>query len=293
MTGPYMVKSSLRSTILKTMDGLITAAVTPAWKAMSAAVEQIRAKIEPKLGEYVDPIGKAKQAIIDKMTDSVMGAVNPLLDQHVKPHVNKIVEAMIKPVKDSYEESMEIFNGAIKKFTETADLAKPNFRELDWTARSYWTMRPATSKLDAMYDPLFVLREAFPDISPWSLVWAGQDQIRQKMDNAVFTFEDKLTKKLADNPQADKSVIEEVRLSVIEEYQFDAEVHKTMFYTEIIKLIVMPPLTKVLGTVSGPILDPLQDLIPELVQQFVDLGEEFDNFVDSLVDKLIESLLNV
>jgi len=241
------------------------------------------------MADYVDPIGSCKRSITEKMTDSVMNAVNPLLDQHVKPHIGKIIEAISKPMKGAHDDSTDIFNEAIKKFAETADMTKLNFRELDWTSRSYWTMRPATSKLDMMNEPLSLLREVFPDISPWSLIWNGQDQIRQKMDNAVYTFQVKLQKKLEENPQADKAVIEEVRLSVIEEYQFDMELHKTMYNTEIIKLIVMPPLTKVLGTVSGPILEPLQGLIPEIVQQFVDLGEEFDNFVDQLVDKLIEA----
>jgi len=271
---------------------LVSGGVGPAWRVMSATVEEIRSKIEPKLPELVDPIGSAKQAVLDKMISAVMSVVTPLLDEHVKPHVKKIVEILTSPVRESYEESFKIFEEAIGKFAETADLKKPSFRELDWTGRSYWTMRPATSKLDIMYDPLYLLREIFSEISPWSLIWNGHDAIRKRMDNAVFTFEEKLKKKLEENENAGKEVIEEVKISVLADYKSDGEVHKTEFYGEIIKIIVMPPLKKALGVATKPVFESLDGVIPDAMKDYIDLAEEFDGFVDGLVDKLIEELLN-
>jgi len=196
------------------------------------------------------------------------------------------------PVKDAYEDSFKIFEEAIAKFAETADMKKLSFRELDWTAGSYWTMRTATSKLEVMYEPLWLLREVFSEIYPWSLIWNAQDAIRKRMDNAVYTFEERLKKKLEENPEAGKEIIEEVKQTVIQDYKLDGEVHKTEFYTEIIKIIVMPPLGKVLGPASKAVLDPLDSVIPEPMKQFIDIQEEFDNLIDTLVDKMIDAVLN-
>jgi len=287
-----MVRNSLRNAVLKTLDTLVGGGVSPAWKTMSFSVEEIRGKIEPQLKELVDPVGTAKRAVTDKITDAVMGVVTPLLDEHVKPHVKKIVDILTAPVRDAYEESFKIFEEAIGKFAETADMQKLSFRELDWTAGSYWTMRNATSKLDVMYDPLWLLREIFSEIYPWSLIWNGQDAIRKRMDNAIYTFEERLKKKLEEKPDSGKEIIEEVKQSVIQDYKFDSEVHKTEFYTEIIKIIVMPPLGKVLGPASKAVLDPLDSVIPEPMKQFIDLQEEFDNLIDTLVDKMIDAILN-
>jgi hypothetical protein len=49
--------------------------------------------------------------------------------------------------------------------------------------------RPATSKLDVMYEPLWALREIFSDIWPWSTIYNGQDMLRKKLDNAVWTYQ--------------------------------------------------------------------------------------------------------
>jgi hypothetical protein len=286
-----MVRNTVRNTVLKTLDTLVSGGVGPAWKAMSTAVEELRSKVEPNLKQLVDPVGTAKKAVVDKMIDAVMSVVTPLLDEHVKPHVKKIVEILTSPVVDAYEESFKIFEEAIGKFKETADLKKPSFRELDWTS-NYWTMRAATVKLDVMYDPLYLLREVFSEIYPWSLIWNGHDAIRKRMDNAIFTFEENLKKKLEANPETGNEVIDEVKAAVLEDYKADAEVHKIEFYSEIIKIIVMPPLKKVLDPATKPVLDPLNDAIPDPVKDYIDVSEEFDNFIDGLVDKLIEELLD-
>jgi len=293
ITGPWMVRSSIRNQVLKLIDGLVSGAVAPAWKAMSTSVEELRPKIEPKIKEAVGPIATAKKQVVDKITDAALGVVNPLLEKHVTPHLSKLIEIITAPVADSYTESFGIFEEAVKKYAENADLKNlsKGFGDLDWTGRSWWTMRPVTQKLDVMYDPLWLLREVFSEISPWSLIWNGHDQLRKRMDNAVYTFEERLKKKVEENPDAGKEVIEEVKNSVLDDYKSDGEVHRIEFYKEIIRAIVMPPLNVVLIPASKSVLEPIQSVIPDAVQQFIDIGEEFDNVVNGIVDGSIVTVI--
>jgi len=43
--GPWMIRSKIRDQVLKVIDGFVSAAVTPAWAAMSKTVEALRPKV--------------------------------------------------------------------------------------------------------------------------------------------------------------------------------------------------------------------------------------------------------
>jgi hypothetical protein len=293
LSGPWMIRNKLRNQVLKTLDTMVGAVVGPAWKTMSATVEEARKKFEPQLKELVDPLGKAKAEVLDKITDAVMGTVNPLLEKHVSPHISKIVAILTSPVSEAYDESFKIFEEAVKKYGENADLKNlsKGFGELDWTGRSWWTMRPATQKLDIMYDPLWLLREIFTDIRPWYLIWNGHDQIRQKMDNAIYTFEEGLKQEVEKNPDSGKDVIESVAGDVLKKYKHDAELHRVLFFSEILKAIVMPPFNEVLIPAVKTILDPLDSAVPETFKDFINIGDMFEQLVNKIVDGVIETVL--
>src|SRR4051794_5219497 len=101
----------------------VSAGVSPAWAAMSKTVDELRPKIEPTIKELVDPLGKAKQEIRDKIkgnmytalfffihiSGAVMGTLEPLLETHVNTHIGKIVEIIKAPVVGSYGEAYKIF----------------------------------------------------------------------------------------------------------------------------------------------------------------------------------------
>jgi len=260
---------------------------------MSSSVEEIRTKIEPTIKDSIDPIAKAKQEIVDKISEAVMGTVTPLVEQHVTPHIGKLVEIISAPFVGGYDESHGIFHEAVKKFTDSVDLKNlsKGFGEFDSTGRNYWTMRAATSKLDVMYEPLWALRDIFSEISPWGLIWRGQDQMRKKMDNAIYTFEERLKKKVEENAEAGKEVIEDVKNSVMEDFKFDSILHKIAYFLEIIKDIVMPPLNKVLHPAVKAILEPLESAIPDAVKQFIDINDEFEHIVNNIVDGCIKKVI--
>jgi hypothetical protein len=294
ITGPWMVRNTVRNTVLKTIDTLVSAGVGPAWKAMSAAVEELRPKIEPVIKTLIDPLGNAKKEIHDKIKEAVMGALEPLLEKHVNPHVGKIVEIIKSPVINAYEESGRIFEGGVKEFGETADLkdTSTGFRKLDWVSRSYWTMRPATEKLDIMYEPLWILREIFSDIYPWSMIWNAQDGIRQTTDNAIYTFETKLRTTVEKEPEAGKGAIDSALQETLAQFRNDADIQTNEMYMTILKAIIMPPFNAVANPVAKALLDPLDSAIPDAMKQFIDIGDEFQKLLEGIIDACILVVLS-
>jgi hypothetical protein len=293
ISGPWMVRNAARNQVLKIVDGLVMAAVTPAWAAMSKVVKEARPILEPKIKPLVEPVALAKKKVVDTITEKSLDIINPLLEKHVAPHLAKIVSIITSPVREAYDESYKIFDKHMKEFAETVDLKTlaPAFDKLNWVGRNWWEMRAARDKLDVMYDPLWLLHEIFTDIYPWSMIWKAHDEFSQKMDNAFYTFEVKLEKELAKNPGADKSIIEPLKAKIMKKYVHDAEIHTLEFYRYIIKCIVMPPFQATVIPACKMILEPIADTIPDPVKEFIDIMEMFDQVVDGIVDGAIDTVL--
>jgi len=257
---------------------------------MATAVEELRPKIEPTIKTMVEPLGKAKQEIHNKIKEAVMSVLTPLLEQHVNPHIGKIVQIIKSPVVDAYIEAGKIYEGSLKEFSDSATDLKDNtagFKKLDWVARSWWTMRPATEKLDVMYEPLWLLREIFTDIYPWSMIWNAQDAIRQTTDNAIFTFETKLKELLEKEPEAGKGAIERIMKDVAPQFKNDSDINTDSLYLAILKAIIMPPFNALANPATKALLEPLDSVIPEPMKQFIDIQDEFQRLLEGIIDECI------
>jgi len=260
----------------------------------------LRPKIEPKIAELADPLGKLKGEIIDKMKNGVLGIINPMLDEHVIPHLTKIVAIIKSPFYECFDECYKMFDHEIDDFKkEHGTLAdhKKGFKKLDHVAR-YWNMYPATNKLDVMYEPLWLLREIFTEIRPWSLIWNAQDDVRTMMDNAMYTFENAIEKaketdgeKLKDGAAA-AELIDASKAATLEAYKNDAGIRMNQFYMTIMKAIVMPPFNGLVIPACKTVLEPLNDMIPDPMKQFVDILEMFDQLVNGIIEGAIQRVLD-
>jgi len=293
MSGPWMIRNTIRNQILKTIDTLVSAAVAPGWKAMSAAVGELRPKIEPTIGELVEPLGKAKGDIIEKMKEGALGIINPILEEHVAPHVKKIVDIITSPMREAFEVSLNLWEEQMNKYAESFDPKDPDkgFKDFLWYPRSWWNLRPAYDKIEVMYDPLWLLREIFSDIYPWSLIWKGRDYVSNTMDNAFYTFELKLKKNLEENPEGGKEAMEKARASALKKYKKDIAYLTGDYYLQIIKTIVMPPFNKLVIPACKAILEPLASLVPDAMKQFIDIMQMFDELINGIIDGAIKTVI--
>jgi len=206
--------------------------------------------------------------------------------------LGSITSVIKAPVIDSWDKISELFEQQVAKYAEKADLSKPDvgFKDMDWFARSWWSLRPATEKLDVMYEPLYLLREVFSNIYPWWSIWKGQDQLRKKMDNAVYTFQIKLKKFIEEDKE---TAIEKAKVSTMKKLKKDAKTHTRLFYVEIIKDIIMPPFEGLVLPACKSVLEPLNSMIPEPMKQFIDLIDMFVKMINMIIDEIIANVLGM
>lgn len=294
ITGPWSVRWAIRNQVLKAIDKMVLAAVTPAWKGMSSAVEQLRPQIEPKIKEIVEPIGKAKLEVLTKVKDAVMSILTPALKEHVVPHLSKVMEVIQSPMADAFKDAYKLYDSeAIAKFEPkaTADENKKAFRDLDYFPHS-WKMYDITRQVDVMYDPLWALNIIFKDIYPWSLIWTAHDVLRGKMDNAIYTYEQKLLEAQEKGEEKDiKACSDSVKDMVLADFQHDGKLATTLYYRDILKAIVMPPFNSVVFPLAEAALEPLNSVIPEPMKQFLDLNDMFQTIVIGVIEDSIQVVL--
>jgi hypothetical protein len=292
ISGAWQVRQMVRNQILKTLDTIISAGVSPAWKVMAAAVKEIRTKIEPKVKELVDPIGRAKETVMEKMKDAVMSLINPLLQEHVTPHLGKIMTIIRSPMTEAYSDCFQLFDARISKFEPQGDQAavKKQFKDLDSYSRS-WDLYPALDKTNVMYDPLWALNTIFSDIYPWGLIWAAHDELRHRMDNAIYTFEERLLKEMETaGSGADLCALrDKVKAQVIEDYKFDGRKGTTLYYCHIMKKIVSPPFDKVVIPACKMALEPIASVVPDPVKDFLDIQDTFEELVEKIIDASVKT----
>lgn len=286
LSGPWMVRNMLRNQVCKTIDSMVMTAVRPAWQAMAKVVADLRPKIEPKIRELVTPIFNAENEIIEKMKNGVMSIIEPLLQEHVTPHLGKIVDILKSPMREGFDECFRIFNEKIDKWEHEENL-KRSFRHLDWYPHSYWEMRDATDKTEPMYEPLWALRLVFQDIYPWSLIWKAQSTLRKHSDNAVWTWE----KLIKDNEVKDKASATKHKEEVLEKLKHDAEIATTQYFHYIMKTIVMPPFEALLIPAGKVVIDPLASAVPESLKDFLDIKQMFEDLYNGVIDDSINIVL--
>jgi len=293
--GAWTIRNAVRNQVLKTLDTIISTGVAPAWKAMSTAVEELRPKIEPTIKELVDPIGKAEAELTDKVKDAALSVITPALEQHVNPHLSKIMTIIQSPMTEAYTESYRMFEEQLGKFElpGTKEALVKSFYPLD-RFYSSWEMYGACSKVDILYDPLWALREIFSEIYPWSLIWKGHDTIRHLMDNAMYTYQQRILKAVEENETAladPKALSERIKAEVLADYKFDGTFATIEWYSTVLRDIVYPPFNAVVIPAAKVIISPIGDAIPEPMKQFLDVEQMFTDLIYGIVDGCIQSVV--
>jgi hypothetical protein len=296
ISGPWSIRWAIRNQVLKTLDTMVSAAVNPAWAAMEKAVKELRPKIEPTIKEMVGPIFKAEADLIEKMKQGAMSIINPILNEHVTPHLTKIVAAIKSPMVESFDEAMKLVDEELTKFEVkgNAEVVKKDFHHLDWFPWS-WKMWEAIRKCDVMYEPLWALHIVFEDIYPWSSIWRAYDEIRGKSDNAFYTFEQRLLKGIEEEggeSKDPKALVDKTKGSVMTDFRADASKATLKYYAAVLKIVVMPPFEKLVFPACKTIIDPVADLVPEPLKQFIDPNAMFEELINGIIDESIDTILS-
>jgi len=291
-----VIRNTIRNKILQVLDKAVLAAVTPAWKAMSTAVEALRPKVEEKLKTGLDPLFKLQGEISDKIQSACMSVIDPILKEHVVPHLSKVVACIKSPMTEGFDVTYRLWDEQINKFEFKGgkegieEAKKKGFHELDWFPNSY-QMWQAYDKVDVMYDPLWALNTIFPDIYPWSSIWKARDTLRGKMDNAFYTFEKRLTEKAESDSSDGRAMMDSVKKGVMDDYREDGKKAAVHYYRHIIKTIVMPPFQNKVFPAVESLLKPINDSIPETMADIIDINGMFEDILTGIIDSSIDTVL--
>jgi len=116
------------------------------------------------------------------------------------------------------------------------------------------------------------------------LIYNAHDEIRKRMDNAIYTWEERVIKEVEETKCDPASIRDKIKAAVIEDHKWDGQKGTLKYYAAILKLIVMPPFNKLVIPACQAALDPLNSLIPDPVKEFVDLNDMFDELLNKIID---------
>lgn len=284
LSGPWIIRNKLRDWSTNAIDSMIMAAVKPAWGGVRKAVEELRHKVEPTIRQMSEAIFKAEIEIVAQMKESVMSVLEPLLNNHVTPHLQDVVAIIKSPMRDAVSEALTLFDDKISKWQAGNDMER-SFRDLDYFAKSYWQLYPAMKKVDELYEPLWLLRDVFRDIYPWSLIWKGHDTIYKHVDNAVYTWEQSMLK------ERNRELADPIKRDVIVKFRQDTDLALVRYYRKILRLIILPPFEAAVHPVAQRVIEPLAKSIPEPLREFIDVKQMFEDLYTGIVNDSINVVL--
>jgi len=300
LQGPWVIRNFLRNRTLKLLDVMVDSVVSPAWKAMNATVTELRTKVEPVIKEMVEPLGKAKREILEMIQNKVSSTINSAIDEKIKPHLVKIIDIIEAPMKGFFDEAIQIWTPKIEQFEKEFNGVDPSLgiKQLDLFVYSSEVCK-LLEKLDSLYEPLWALHEIFPDIFPWNLIWYCRDVIRRTVDNAIYTFEEKLKKYLeqeGDQAKNDgdtaRKILLRAREETLEDFRHDSVKLVIVVSLEIIEKIVFPLVNKAILESCKLLLENLNGSIPDAMKQFIDLDDMFNQLVHKILKDVISSQLH-
>ncbi|CUE90095.1 glutathione S-transferase, putative [Bodo saltans] len=188
LTQSWTVRQKIRNKFISTVDGIVSTAVGPAWKAAYSAVEAARPEAEPKIKEGMQPIVDAQKKIQDEICKMVEAGSKDFITEKVLPHLSPLLDIVFSPVVDGFKLVIRAFDVALERGREKYEVREDRHYMVSHHGYNseFWD---AERKIWDLYEPLWALRLVFEDIYPWSITGKARRRLRKTFDNALFTFE--------------------------------------------------------------------------------------------------------
>jgi len=302
-TGPYMIRMKMRDTAYKLIDSSVGVAVQAAWKAIQETIKTtVRPPIENKLKEMLTPLFECQNNITTKIKEAILNVVNPVLDQMVTPHMQRLAEFLINPIRRGHE---EMFNRAREFFQEiatqveregipsgtnpTRQLCAPFYRRTD-----YWSvLHVAWNEIEVIREPLDLLGDLISHITPWAIIWKIQKKLRHLIRRSMATFELELWELTKQNPaaltdkMAGKAACQQAGERAMARMLYDGAEGIHWCTKHVAECILMPPFERKIIPMVVDLVKPIADLVPEPLKILVDIEDMLTNTLTELVQACI------
>jgi hypothetical protein len=268
-------------------------AVKPSWAAMAKAAEQLQGVIEPSLKKVGTTLGETEEKIKQSIKDAVLPQINPLMDEHVKPHVQKILDLLRNPMQAAYSGSINVWEKMSQDYIKEVKKDKAGFK--NYTSpinRPLWYIWREKDKLQECYDPLWLLNIVFPDIYPSSVIYDGKKQIENGIDSACYSYHYRMMQLLKTDENAVEKHTARLREEILEQLKKDSKIWMMIWYNMALKAIIMPPLMKIVNPIVNPLLSPVDKMVPDALKQIINVRGLFDEILNDLIDGIINPLFD-
>jgi len=291
LSGPYIIRNQVSKKIQGVIDTAVMAAVKPSWAAMAKAADELKPVIEPVLKEVGTALGETEMKIKQAIKDAVLPIINPQMDEHVKPHVGKVLDLLRDPMEKAYTGATEVWVNMSNDFEKEVKHKKDEFKANSYAVNKVmWYTYKAKDELQECYDPLWLLEIIFPQIWPYSVIYEGKKAVDNGIDSACYSYYKRMNKKFKKDENAVEKHSVEIKNEITQQLKHDAHIHKMLWYNKALKLIIMPALHKIVKPLVEPALGPIDSMVPDPMKQLINISSLFDEILHDLVDGIINPL---
>ncbi|KYQ90725.1 pleckstrin (PH) domain-containing protein [Tieghemostelium lacteum] len=281
-SAPYAIRDFLRRNVMKSIDGIVSSSVSPAWMGMDKTVTSVRPIAEPKIKDSVDPIFKVENEINQKMREGLMSVVEPVIKEHVVPHAHKIIKMVRKPIQSGFHKSHEIWEESAKTYDGNGSTPS-SFHFLDYLI--WGQMAPARKKIVELQKDLDTLSVVFPDISGFWITYDIKEKITNVAHDASYTFEH-----LSCTDEAHD--VTKAREETLQRHSYDIEIHYIEQIQYTVRAVVKEPLLKIVNPLCSGVISSLGSIVPDPLKDFVNINEMFDKFIDDMINDVTKSAMH-
>jgi len=288
----------IRDTVESTVQGIVRALVSPAWKAAAAAMVSVRPALEDGVKAAIDPVIQAQHDLVQTLKEKTVGIVDPASQEHVVPFLGQILDKVSGPLAEGFAEMIQLWTKRITEFevvataAGTGDLDGVN-RELKSFGARFWEFYSAYYKVREFAEPLRLLGKVMDNVSAWSIIWEIEAQMEQLIDNAMYTFVHDLKEKTADGSAVADGTAAGAAIGVVKAEttaRFKADAHHLLakIFKKLFLQILLPALQSVVLVPVKEVLSPLEEAIPAPIKDFVSVTKCFEDLLMGIVTTLID-----
>jgi hypothetical protein len=287
LTGPPKMQEIARNSVMKVVEGIVLTAVDAAWKVICSAIEEVKKPIEDAVRKVVEPIFEKEKELKDKIKETIMTTVDPALQQIVVPPLAKVLDAVMGPVRSSYNEMFKAWATISQQFATHVGQKGTDEKSIKawmydsyWTVRYYWgPMRAVIDKVRELEPALEILGDVVSYVRPWKIIDNITDHQRELLYKACYT----VTRDLADHGGDVRGAIHKTSQRLLH----DAQLQIVKEYYNMLCSVVMPPFNQEIIPAVTKLIDPLDALIPEALKELINPKKSLDDLLKDLVKSMV------
>lgn len=286
MGAPAFLRNKARGAAKMAITEVVEKGVSAAWPPIAAGAEAAEQKLRPVLAPLLQPIGEAKQKIMDALRESIGAAINGAIDATANPLLEKVLPMIFGPLLATHIQCYRVLKELVDAAREECkNYSCTNEREFHWRMRSaswgvYWkTYDIARTELDTMVTALRALGSVppFNYLYPMGLYYSILDSVRQLLADAMFTIE-KDPRNIGLLPQGGAAVasqIEENYSELVNKYFADSQTQAKETMDKMLWMLIGTPILKTVLDAPGvsDAIAAADGMIPDDLKDFLSVND--------------------